>query len=110
MTSLGIGVTRRGLVEVPVLNRRQNEHCVFGPQPGGGRFYMLLTLEDSSHPPPPLVHFPCLPQPLVGRGTAGGLWSFVFHTEHWGHFADTLIKDDFSQKAAWHSQGKYSHN
>jgi len=101
MTSLGSGVTRRGLVEVPALNRRQNEHCVFGPQPGGGRFYMLLTLEDSSHPPP-LVHFPCLPQPLVGRGAAG-----AFHREHRGHFADTLINDVFSQKAAWNSQCRY---
>lgn len=51
--------------------------------------------------------FPSLPQPLVGRGTAGGLCSFVFHTEHQGHFADTLINDDFSQKAAaWHVHGR----
>lgn len=67
MTSLGIRVTHRGLVEVPVLNWRQNEHCVFGPQPGGGRFYMLLTLEDSSHPPP-LVHFPVCHNHLWAEG------------------------------------------
>ncbi len=55
--------------------------------------------------------FPSLPQPLVGRGTAGCLCSFVFHTEHQGHFADTLIIEDFSQKAAaWHFHGRYSHN